>query len=174
MRLVYVHPITNEGAHVLALHLLFQHGLGYHLAAPLDKVTGQLQGRKPLFGVQHERDREKPFLQRQVGIVENCANQNGEPRLAVVAAMALLAGRGVPRAAVRAEGISVRPARFFQMRYAVLICWKPLKNRYDVHGMRAVVASRLTMLPLIATMPVRWLDRWRLLGRLDELMAATQ
>ena len=108
------------------------------------QVAGQLQRGQALLGVQHERDRQKPFLEWQVGVMEDRADRDAEAGLAVVAAMAVLVWGGIGRSAVGADR-PIGPARGLQMGDAALLSGKPLENLYDVHG----IPFRLVMTDLV-------------------------
>ena len=137
----FVH-LDDAGEQVAVLGL--RHGLAdLHRDPPrrvlVDlQIAGELECRQALLGVQHQHDRQKPLLKRQVRPVEDRADRHAEGCLAVVATVAVLALGGVVGPAIGADRLSV-PAGGFKMRDATLLVGKPLENLYDVHGVRPLV-----------------------------------
>ncbi len=97
------------------------------------QIAGQLASGETFLGVQHKGDRQEPFLQRQMGMVEDRVHGDTEAGVAVVAVMAVFVGRRAGRSAVRAHR-NPMPADGFNMADAIFFSGKFGVDLNDVHG----------------------------------------
>jgi hypothetical protein len=99
------------------------------------KITGELASGDALFGVQYKRNGKEPFLQGQMGVMENRAYGDAESGIAGIAVMAAL-GRhrtGFVCVAVWANRSAI-PADALNVGYAIGFGGKQLVNFDNVHG----------------------------------------
>jgi len=122
---------------------LFKHGVANpHSHVPSRvfvhlEIAAKLASGNALFSVQHKRDRQKPLLKVQVGVVKDRVNRHAERGVAAVAVMPRFRRhrRDSFGFAVRAHRLSM-PANPLKMGQTISFSWEPLVNRYDVHGYR--------------------------------------
>lgn len=117
------HGVTNPHSHVPSR--VFVHF----------QITRKLTGRDAFFGIQYQRDSQEPFLQRQVGVMEDCVNCDAEGRIATIAMMPGLARhRGCTSGfAVRTNRLPV-PSDAFNMGDAISFGGELFVDGDYVHG----------------------------------------
>lgn len=125
----------NHAAQQLAL---FKHGVAdSHSHVPRGvlvdfQIACQLASREPFFGIQDQRDCQEPFLQGQMGVMENRIYRDAKTSIAIVAMMPMFISRNAVSSAVWADRFAM-PADVFNVGDAIFFGWKLTVDLNDVH-----------------------------------------